>query len=178
MNAKEIKAKLGELQNRSLEKLGSLQLKRLNRELQKISDSLDAIEYLIKTEELFNSIPLEFISFYQYFWKKSRIKRPKKGGTALAWEKYFTEMKKLTLQIQGKKNEYMKVFDKLIKIDEDTGIRLLSGLTKEDKKVLTILGSITVKTSRGVSTLALSEVESNNRKWIQEVKNVKHLGVL
>jgi hypothetical protein len=87
-------------------------------------------------------------------------------------------MKKLTLQIQGKKNEYMKVFDKLLKIDEDTGIRLLSGLTKEDKKVLTILGSITVKTSRGVSTLALSEIESNNRKWIQEVKNVKHLGVL
>ena len=178
MNAKEIKTKLTELQSRSLENLSSGELKKLHKTLLETSESLDAIEFLVKTEELLNSIPLEYLSFYQYFWKKARAKRPKKTASKVVWEKYYQNMKKLTTQIHGKKTEYLKVFDKLLKIDEDTGIRLLEGLTKEDRKVISILGSVTVKTSRGVSTLVLSENANNNRRWIQELKNVKHLGIL
>ncbi len=178
MNTKDIKQKLAELQVRHLDKLSHSELKKLERALQTAHDSLDAVEYLIQVEELLNSVPLEDITFYQYFWKKSKSKRPKKNANKLTWEKYYLNMKKLTQTIRAKKGEYLLVFDKLLKIDEDTGLRLLSGLTGEDRKVLSILGSVTVKTSRGVSTLVLSESIANNRRWIQELKKVNHLGVL
>jgi hypothetical protein len=178
MNAKDIKSKLSELQSRSLEKLSQSDLKKLDKALQTTFDSLDAVEFLIKVEELLNSVPLEYITFYQYFWKKSKNKRPKKNANKVAWEKYYLQTKKLTQSIQSKKGEYLLVFDKLLKIDEDTGLRLLAGLTREDRKVLSILGSVTVKTSRGVSSLVLSENSNNNRRWIQELKKVNHLGVL
>lgn len=178
MNAKDIKSQLSELQLRSLEKLGTPVLKKLGKALSEASSALDSVEYMVKSEELMNSLPLEYLGFYQYFWKKFKIKKPKKTASRASWEKFYLHLEKSTQKIHSIKSEYLKVFEKLLKIDEDTGIRLLSGLTKEDRKVISILGSITVRTPRGVSTLVLSENEKKNRIWIQELKNIKNLGVL
>lgn len=178
MNAKDIKSQLSELQLRPLDKLGTSVLKKLAKALLDASNALDSVEFMVKSEELMNSLPLEYLSFYQYFWKKFRIKKPKKTAPRNSWEKFYLHLEKSTEKIHSLRTEYLKVFDKLLKIDEDTGIRLLSGLTREDRKVISILGSITVRTPRGVSTLLLSENERKNRKWIQELKNIKNLGVL
>lgn len=178
MNAREVKSKLLELQARPLDKLSPSVLKKLGKSIQIASESLDCVEYMVRSEEIMNSVPLEYLGFYQYFWKKFKIKKPKKVASKNVWEKYFLNLEKTTSRIHNLKTEYLKVFDKLLKIDEDTGIRLLSGLTREDRRVISILGSVSIRTPRGVSSFILSENESNNRRWIQELKNVKNLGIL
>ncbi|MCB1141296.1 MAG: hypothetical protein H7A24_01095 [Leptospiraceae bacterium] len=178
MNAKELKKKLQVLQNSKLENLASSEIQKLSKILDSTLDNLTLLEYHKKLEELYNSIPLENRNFYQYFWNKSKLKKPGKNASSLQWEKYLQESKKFLSQIHSQKNHYLKIFNKIQKLSEETALDLIDNLTKEEKHLLSLLGSITTKTSRGAAFLALSGTRANNQKWIREVKNIKSLGVL
>jgi hypothetical protein len=177
MNAKELRKKIQELSSSKLENLSSSEIQKLYKTLDLAMLNLQTVDYDQRLEELFQ-VSLEKRGFYQYYWDICKIKKPGKKSTSIQKEKYLHEMKKYNTTISQKYNQYQKTLDRFYKISEEQAMEIISKMTPEEKKLISVLASLTLKTSRGPTYLSLSGSKSNNLIWLRELKNVKSLGVL
>jgi len=178
MNSVELKKKLIKLSQEPLEKLGSSELKKIYRQIQSIFDSLERMTIIQKVEELSNSIPLENKPFYLELLKKFPHKKPSSNAKKEVWEKYYLQLNNYLDECKRKKNELNKLLNNIQKINEDLALKQIQKLKDEDKKLLSLLASLTERNSKGVSSLFLGKSKEGNLAWLRELKNVKHLGVL
>jgi hypothetical protein len=178
MNSNELKKKLIHLSQQPLEQLSSVELKKFFTQLSGLSDALERMTIIAKVDELSHSIALENKPFYSYLLKKFSTKRPSPAAKREAWEKYLLQYKLYLETCKQKKNEYTKTLASLQKLKEDKALKLIKKMKPEEKKLLSLLASLTERKARGVGSLALGTNLIINQAWLRELKNVKHLGVL
>ncbi|MCB1176965.1 MAG: hypothetical protein KDK36_05240 [Leptospiraceae bacterium] len=178
MNSSELRKLLAKVSSLPLEKLSSSEIKRYAHQTYSLIESLEKLDIVAKVELLNNSIPLEDRPFYLDFLKRSPFKRPSTNAKKAIWEKYYNALKKYYEKIHQQKKVYVKLLDKLQKSSLKTGLKAIKSMKPNEKRLLSILASLSVKSSRGVKPLVLSSSEANNTKWLTELKNIKELGVL
>lgn len=178
MNSTELKKQLIKLSQAPLEKLGSSELKKISAQIQGVNDSLERMTIIQKVEELFHSIALEHKPFYAELLKKFSSKKPGSTGKKEAWEKYHFQLKNFLEHCKHKKNDLSKLLSNLQKMKEEAALSQIKKLKAEEKKLLSLLASLTERKSRGVGTLSLGNNQAMNLIWLRELKNVKQLGVL
>lgn len=178
MNSTELRKKLIHLTKQPLEKLSSQDLKKIDRQLELIFESLEKVEIISKTEELIQNVSLENKPFTEYLLSKFKMKKPTQTSTKAQWEKYYKNLKLYLESTRQKRNELQKVLEKLIKVKETEGVKIIQGLKDEEKKLLSLLASLTQKKAKGVKSLNIGQSKESILIWLNELKNVRRLGVL
>ncbi len=178
MNSSELRKKLVYLSKQPLEKLSSHDLKKISLQLQLISDGLERVEIISKTEELIQNVSLENKPFTEYLLGKLKVKKPTLKSSKAQWEKYYKNLKTYLESVKQKRNELQKILEKLTKVKETEGVKIIEGLKEEEKKLLSLLASLTQKKSKGVKTLSIGHSRESILIWLNELKNVRKLGIL
>lgn len=178
MNSTELRKKLINLSKQPLEKLSSHDLKKINLQLQIITESLEKVEIISKVQELIENVSLEDKPFTEYLLAKFKTKKPTQNSTKGQWEKYYKNLKLYLESVRQKRNELQKILEKLIKSKESDGLKIVQGLKEEDKKLLSLLASLTQKKAKGVKALSIGQSKESILLWLHELKNVRKLGVL
>ncbi|MCX7998167.1 MAG: hypothetical protein N3A69_04340 [Leptospiraceae bacterium] len=178
MNATELRKKLLNLSKQPLEKLSSSDLKKINFELQFITDSLEKVEIISKVQELKENTALENKPFIEYLLTKFKTKKPQEKSPKAQWERYYKNLKNYLESCKQKRTELQKVLDRLTKAKEEEALKVLKKMNAEDKKLLSLLASLTQKKSKGVKALSIGTSQESMLLWLKELKNVRKLGVL
>ncbi|MDX1957212.1 MAG: hypothetical protein SFU98_01500 [Leptospiraceae bacterium] len=178
MNAGLLKQRLKKLSFAKVEKLGSSELSHLSNLISEIESLLDTIEIQAKVQILHQSIKVEERNFYNFLLGKKKIKKPNSKSKRVIWEKYLKQNEEQFTKIKDKKKEISKILERVFNSSLEEGVKILSKLKAEDKKLTSLLASLSGRNSYGVTKLGIGNSKKSLEKWILEHKNIKNLGVL
>lgn len=170
MNAQEIKKQLNALSKLPIELLSAAEIGKLGNNLKDTIHQIERLQILGKIEELQQSIPIESISFYKIFLSKIELKKPQKISNIEELIDYYNSLKNEIKSIEKLKKEYSKLLDKIENANEAKALELLDNTTEDDKKYLSALANLTVKTPKGSSKLVLSNSKTSIENWYAEFK--------
>lgn len=178
MNAVQLKKLLVKTSKMPLEDLGSLEIQKLSLVLTNIQDKIERIEILKKIEELHYRVSIEDIPFYKFYLSQWTIQKPEKDAPLILWQQYLEQLTAEYKTIRKKRTAYGRILARIDRASEKTAMKIIMDLSAEEKKMISLLANLTIKTKRGVSKLNLAKSQSANLTWYRELKNTKQLGVL
>ncbi|MEM7183959.1 MAG: hypothetical protein AAF518_23845 [Spirochaetota bacterium] len=178
MNASELKKLLLKAAKMPLEQLSGSDIQKLSKTLQTTVRSLEKVTILSKIEELHHTVAIEDMNFFKYYLDQLTVKKPTVSSSIQSWQEYLVTLQHQYKEIEKKKRSYIKVLERIDRSSEKKALEIIDKLSMEDRKMVSSLANLTLKTNKGVSKVKLTNSKNTNIAWYRELKNTKHLGVL